>query len=609
MLRAMARRRMTLGGLALAAIMLGYAVLVWTGLDWGLPARADDRYLFPAGAWSGERIAGAASARADAAVGADVDRDPLITAGEPVTLNATEEGAAAILRRYRLFTRQPDEMITIMALSGMQPGSLRLDPKLYQYGGLFIYPVGALIGLCGALGVYPVAGDLDHYLEHPEDIGKFYITARGYAAAWGVVGIVAMFGIGRRIGGTAAGLLAALLFALLPVVTCMAHEAKPHLPGAVLMLLACLFAMRALDLQRAREWAGLFICCGAAVGMVLSSAPIVLLIPLAIGLHCRNQTLRLRHEFPACSRHQVDYRPVFVRATLGGWLVAGAVYLLTNPYIVINLATNRAVLRSNFGNSLAMYEVSRLMEGAVRVVQLTVEGATWPVAVLGVAGGAWAVHRRRMVALPLGAAAVLFALQFVAMGAGKPDEYGRFGVFTNCALAVSAAAVIAGVGTRLRGSAVALGVLTAGACALGSGGYLAGFAADARRAGSRDLAAEYLATKHAGKPIAVAAEPAPYGCPPLAFSQSPIVLYRLSAEKTAVDAVRRWNDGLHAADPQTPLVMVATVDDPAALVAAVENGAWDRVQVFEARWRWLGRAAISWANKPVVVLERDFHRM
>ena len=71
-----------------------------------------------------------------------------------------------------------------------------------------------------------------------------------------------------------AGVLAALLFGLLPVVTCMAHEAKPHLPGAVLMLAACCFAMRALDLQRAREWAGVFVCCGAAVGMVLSSAPI-----------------------------------------------------------------------------------------------------------------------------------------------------------------------------------------------------------------------------------------------------------------------------------------------------------------------------------------------
>ncbi|HRX86070.1 MAG TPA: glycosyltransferase family 39 protein [Phycisphaerae bacterium] len=584
--------------------MLLYAVLTCYGIGWGLPSHADDRYLFAGEPWPAERLAEAAAARLDPALGADVDVDPLAARAEPVVLNATTTGVAEIVRRYRLFTRQPDEMITIMALSGMRPRALQLDPRLYQYGGLFIYPVGAAIGACGALGVYPVTSDPAYYLANPASFGKFYITARAFAAAWGLVGIVVMYELARRIAGRGAGLLAALLFVLLPVVTCMAHEAKPHLPGAVLMLLACLLAMRALDLQRNRDWLALFVCCGAAVGMVLSAAPIVLLIPLAIGTHCVNQTRRQQNEFPTCTRHHVNYRPIFIRATIGGWLVAGAIYLLTNPYIVINLFANRAVLRSNFGNSLAMYQITHLFAGARRVIELTAAGATWPVLLFGITGGVWALRHRTRVALPLGVMALLLALQFVLLGAGKPDEYGRFGVFTNCALAVSAACFIAVTASRSRALATFVGIITVAVCAWTTAGYLAGFRADAQRAGSRDRAAAWIAEHCPATPVALTAEPAPYGCPPLAFDRTAVVLYRLSAAERPIDAARRWNSALRAGAATVPPLLVTTCDDPAAFIAAMGAPAWTDTQIFAPRPPWLPPSRISWANKPVVVLHR-----
>ena len=149
------------------------------------------------------------------------------------------------------------------------------------------------------------AGHIKRFLSvhgvNPGEFGKFYIVARGYAAAWGLIGVIVVFGIARRLGGPRAGLIAALMFTLMPVVVCMSHEGKPHLPGAVLMLLAVLFAMRHLAARGAgeaadastgtgdsssghargdRNWWLMCICCGAALGMVLSSLPIFVLIPL-----------------------------------------------------------------------------------------------------------------------------------------------------------------------------------------------------------------------------------------------------------------------------------------------------------------------------------------
>ena len=77
------------------------------------------------------------SAGADVAVEGSIDRSRLIE------LNDTDEKRAQLVRRYRLYSDQPDEMITLMSLAQMHPGKLDFDPRLYQYGGLWIYPVGA----------------------------------------------------------------------------------------------------------------------------------------------------------------------------------------------------------------------------------------------------------------------------------------------------------------------------------------------------------------------------------------------------------------------------------------------------------------------------------
>lgn len=443
---------MTTRVLAIGLVLTLYAVMAIVGITWGLPTSRIDQHLFGDGpVWSGEKIARLceASARFDDSRAADVDADPVQFDGrEPVDLTATEADVAAIYRRYRLFSHQPDEMITMMALAGMRPRELHFDPKLYQYGGLFIYPVGALIGLGGVTGLIEVTSDLVYYLDHPNEFGKFYIAARVYVVLWGALGILLVYAVASRLGGFHAGVLAALLFTLMPVVVCMAHEAKPHLPGAVLMLAAVWWAMRYADSSRQRDWVGMCICCGAAFGMVLSSLPIFVLIPLAEWMRHANSTPgdsppKQTADFsPRVPSNKDECLEVGHNRLLGGFAIAILVYLVTNPYVAINTISNREVLRSNLGNSTAMYEIGRVGEGLIRVAELTVEGATLPVTVLGIVGLACGIGRRRRDMLPLTVPAGLIFVQFILLGAGKPAEYGRFGVFPNTALAIATACLL-----------------------------------------------------------------------------------------------------------------------------------------------------------------------
>jgi hypothetical protein len=97
---------------------------------------------------------------------------------------------------------------------------------------------------------------------------------------------------------------------------------------------------------------------------------------------------------------------------LTGTVVAVGVYFASNPYVLINAFANREVLKSNFGNSLAMYEIARFGEGFIRVAELTIEGATLPVLLLGLLGLGFVVVRKHTVSFPLivGAASMVLTV-------------------------------------------------------------------------------------------------------------------------------------------------------------------------------------------------------
>ena len=618
----------------LAAVLALHAVMAALGITWGLPTAQIDPLLFGDGPpWSGEQIArlsNTAAKFADAR-GADVDADPVRFAGrEPVDLTATETDVAAIDRRYRLFTHQPDEMITMMALAGMRPRAGHFDPKLYQYGGLFIYPVGACIAAGGAVGAIHVTSDLTYYLDHPDDFGRFYVAARLYVALWGAVGVVLVYAIAARLAGrqgdppqetapsrcVRTGLLAAALFTLLPVVVCMSHEAKPHLPGAVLMLAAVWQAMRYVEGGRRRDWIGLCVACGAAFGMVLSALPIFVLIPLAEWMRrrqgeksrsrkveeskCRNRTgeapanppsLSTQHSALSTScvaRREPRLPPAWRRGIVGVGLGL-AVYLVTNPYVAINAVANRAVLQSNLRNSTAMYEIGRVGEGLVRVVELTIEGATLPVLVLGAAGLCVLAGRRE--SMPLVVPAVVVFVQFVLLGAGKPAEYGRFGVFCNAALAIGTACLVGRCGVDTAGGRRpgVRGIAAAGLIVLCTGyfgaGYLHNFRQDAQADNTRSQFGPELdrcvtRDPRDGRPVVcVLADPAPYGLPPMNFAQVHLWRYPSLAA--------------YQADPRGVLVLPADANPPrgpqsAGLTCCGGTGA-------------APFSPISWANKPMVI--------
>ena len=50
-------------------------------------------------------------------------------------------------------------MITLRSLAQMKPGAGDFDPRLYQYGGLWIYPIAAMIKGAGLVHLITITND------------------------------------------------------------------------------------------------------------------------------------------------------------------------------------------------------------------------------------------------------------------------------------------------------------------------------------------------------------------------------------------------------------------------------------------------------------------
>ena len=552
------------------------AALVWflVGINWGLPSRRADAFLFGnRQPWSGQEIVAlAGGGAADPNRGADVDVNPIGSRDTSVVLNDTDARRAEIVRRYRLYSYQPDEMITFNALRQMNPRARQLDPKLYQYGGLWVYPVGAMLRIASVMRLVELRADVAYYLDHPESFGRFYVVARLYSALWGVVGVWAVYRIVRHItgGACAAPFVAAACFAAMPVVVNMAHEAKPHLPGAVLMLLAVLAATNYVQTGRRRWWIAAGALCGAAFGMVLSSLPIFVVLPLMTLL--RRQSWRDR-----------------VVITLAAAIVGVDVYFLTNPYVLLHLVARNPVLTSNLGNSAAMYAAGGSLGALLNAAKLVAEGTSPVLAAAGVAGTAalarraWKVREdttgpsiaRRATGLLLAAPAVLVLLQFVALAAGKPGEYGRFAILPDTFLLVEAVVAAETFFRRPRVRRLWLAVLLS-TTALCGGMYLRHFVGDSYGTTSRLRAAAELKDRLSpGADVAVDEEPAPYRLPPVNLFERRLVLLPRGYRPA----------GAGGASPGT--FFVRPLDVPHS--QAIPGGAGVLDRAFPARISWAGR--------------------
>ncbi len=545
-------------------------------LFWGLPTSETDDLLFADNEpWPPNRynVEDALEQRRARDAGADTDLDPLADHTQPIELTATDADRAQILRRYRLYSRQPDEIIVFQALQRMNPRAGDFDPRLYQYGGGYLYLVAASFVAADLVGFANVTSDANVYLEQPESFARFYVVARVLSLVFGGLALLAVRQLARHAAGRTAGWLAFLLVACSPVFITAVVEAKPHLPSAALILWAALSALRYHRTGRLRDalWSGAQ--AGYAFGLVLTGCLSAILAPVLLAMsRSPSRAKVLRH---------------LAYATL----LAAAVYAVTNPYVVYHLAIGGEALRSNLGNSTAMYEdqMSRAAAGTLRVFDLLLESLGPGVLLLGVIGLATLVRTYPRRTLIVTGPGLLMLLMGCLLGASKPAEFARFLILPAMLLCVAAAILLAWAARRRRVPALVAAVVAL--VLLPTSAYVNAIATDAagthesRRAAARALLTRMAQTDS----LALIQEPAPYATPPIDFVQRRVILLPDAApENLNTDDLPTW--------------LVYTADDDQAHAQAWWHAYYKldrRIPGSDTRL-----SPITWANKPVYIYRR-----
>ncbi|OGR59727.1 MAG: hypothetical protein A2X36_01985 [Elusimicrobia bacterium GWA2_69_24] len=173
------------------------------------------------------------------------------------------------IRSYFLQPEFCDDATVLSALNNIRPARFQFDPHLYQYGGLYLYSVGAAMQLGGTAGLYRVTRDVSYYFLHPDELGMLYAmprlvqTGATAAAAW-----LLFFMAARWFRSPRAGVLAALFLLCAPIVVVINHFLKAHTFFLPFFLLSVHYALSVLEETRTRDYVLSGVCAGLAAGAI-----------------------------------------------------------------------------------------------------------------------------------------------------------------------------------------------------------------------------------------------------------------------------------------------------------------------------------------------------
>lgn len=403
------------------------------------------------------------------------------------------------LRSFLLQSVSPDEKKSFIILSQMRPWKLDFKPLYIQYGGAFIYPLGAYLKALSWTGAVTLVPDMRHYLAHPEDMGRLYLAGRILILLVHLGTLALLFDLGRRLSGWPTGLAAALVFALCPLAVLATHIIKPHSYAAFFALLAIRWMLLA-EPGRRRE----YVLCGAAAG--LAAGANLTLAPL-LGLPVLAALLGPRKDAAA--------------ARSAAWGVgAGLIVCLgLNPYLLFSY--------KDFAWETQVYAppVFSAGLGRFRAMAATTAGGLGPLlAALAFAGALSAPFRkgRRALALVFWGPTALLWLRFsvFAEDPGSLRLYYSFAALA-CLLGVD---LLASAPRAVRLAALAFVLVdTAPRGAV----YLENMRLDSGPRSTRAQAADWIeASVPAGSTIGLVRFPDPFSTPPFRYDRYRLALFQ-----------------------------------------------------------------------------------
>ena len=162
------------------------------------------------------------------------------------------------LMRFKAYSIEADEHIVIMALARIKPSQLEFDPGFYQYGGSFIYPLGAFYFVLEKLGIINITS-FEDMLASPDIFDDIYYYGRLFVSFFVGLASVLLFFTLRRFVSVNTSLIYTAIFLLMPATIMFSQIIKPHYYAIFWSNLALLLLIKSIEKERIGKLYSLFI--------------------------------------------------------------------------------------------------------------------------------------------------------------------------------------------------------------------------------------------------------------------------------------------------------------------------------------------------------------
>lgn len=207
----------------------------------------------------------------------------------------------------------------------MNPKKLDFNPHYFYYGTLHFWFLGFFYLLAYLVGYLKLIPDLTFFYFRPEEMAKFYITGRMVSVIFGVLSVLMVFLLARRIYGRNRALVSALLLAITPLFVIYTHTISTDIAMVFFVLLTFFVSIRLLETGKTKYYILGGICVGLAANSKYPAVLTILLLPTACFLRGKFNWRNLLGSF--CGKK-----------SLLAYLFAAGTFILTFPYIITSFS-------------------------------------------------------------------------------------------------------------------------------------------------------------------------------------------------------------------------------------------------------------------------------
>jgi hypothetical protein len=241
------------------------------------------------------RVQGIRDGRPTSQAGGKMTRRPVVSAALAIVLAAL----ATLLRAHGIgfglpAVYNPDEVAIMSRALAFGTGSR--NPHNFLYPSLYFYVLFGWVGLwfLGALATGATASLAAFRESLFVDPTVIYLAGRWLGVACGTITVLATWRLGTRVGGGAAGAVAAALLAVSPFAVRDAHYVKHDVPATLAIVAAMLMIWRVTDATAAtlRRTAAAGLVCGLAISVHYYA--VFILVPLTFAVLWKAADTRAR---------------------------------------------------------------------------------------------------------------------------------------------------------------------------------------------------------------------------------------------------------------------------------------------------------------------------